>query len=66
MADANSAQSNIGKYQAGFKGSVLKEFSRPTPFKIVKVQSGADGMQLLGYGKAISHPTPTDPHGGRK
>ena len=62
---AESAEANIAKYRAAFKGSVPRDFTTPKPFKIVTVRPGA-GIMEYGYGNKISHPTPTDPHGGRK
>lgn len=60
-----SDQANVAKYRAAFKGTVTKEFSKPGPLKIVTVRPGAQ-IQEFGYGPKLSHPTPTDPHGGRK
>lgn len=58
-------KANISKYRSAFKGTVTKSFSKPSPFKIVTVRPGAMIMEF-GYGEKVSHPTPTDPHGGRK
>jgi hypothetical protein len=62
---AGNEQANISKYKAAFKGEVTKNFSKPTPFKIETVRAGAM-IGEFGYGPKMSHPTPTDPHGGRK
>lgn len=62
---AQNEQANISKYRSAFKGTVTKSFSKPTPFKIVTVRSGAM-INEYGHGDKVSHPTPTDPHGGRK
>ena len=62
---AGNEQANIAKYRAAFTGSVPKDFTTPKPFKIVTVQVGA-GINEFGQGQKVSHPTPTDPHGGRK
>jgi len=62
---AVNEQANISKYRSAFKGEVTKKFSRPTPFKIVTVRAGAM-INEFGYGEKVKHPTPTDPHCGRK
>lgn len=64
---AQNEMALIGKYKSGFTGEVPKEFSKPTPFKIQPCYSGENKVaQAYGYNKQESHPTPTDPHGGRK
>jgi hypothetical protein len=62
---AANESANISKYKSAFKGTVTKTFSKPSPFKIVTVRAGAM-IGEFGYGPKVSHPTPTDPHGGRK
>jgi len=59
---AGNEQANISKYRSAFKGMVTRDFTRPTPFKIVTVRLGAM-INEFGYGAKVSHPTPTDPHG---
>jgi len=55
----------VGKYKSGFTGEVPKEFTKPAPFVIKPAYTGEQG-DAYGYCKQESHPTPTDPHGGRK
>lgn len=57
-----TSNKNLATYRGAFKGSVIKEFTTPKPFKIMTVRPGSM-ISEYGYGDKMSHPTPTNPHG---